>query len=162
VSTEAAALRRGRRKQLITAATASVQGGPGFPVGGVPVVTETCALPFESVMWLAALQVVTGRCGEDPGPGWPSWAWRCSPGQIRSAMPGWGGQQARRAICGRVFAALTDSEDVVVSCRRACSAGSPMSWATWPGPGPSCGPWRPTWRACWTSSACSGWRTSWG
>ena len=28
--------------------------------------TEACAQPFESVTWLAALQVVTGRCGGDP------------------------------------------------------------------------------------------------
>jgi hypothetical protein len=31
-----------------------------------PVVTEACAQPFESMTWLAALQVVTGRCGGDP------------------------------------------------------------------------------------------------
>ena len=31
-----------------------------------PVVTEACAEPFESVTWLAAMQVVTSRCGGDP------------------------------------------------------------------------------------------------
>ena len=32
-----------------------------------------------------------------------------------------------------------------------------MSWVTCSAPGPSCGRWRPTWRACWASWACPGW-----
>ena len=55
-----------RRAQLITAATASVQRIQDFLSVAWPVVTEACAGPFESVTWLAALQVVTARCGGDP------------------------------------------------------------------------------------------------
>jgi len=55
-----------RRAQLITGATASVQRIGDFLSVAWPTVTEACAGPFESVTWLAALQVVTGRCGGDP------------------------------------------------------------------------------------------------
>ena len=37
---------------------------------------------------------------------------------VRGAQRGWGGQKAWGPICRRVFAALTDTEGVVVSCRR--------------------------------------------
>ena len=37
---------------------------------------------------------------------------------VRSAVPGWGGQRAWGTICGRIFAALTDTEGVVVPSRR--------------------------------------------
>src|SRR5271166_4030195 len=56
-----------RRAQLITAATASAQRIRDFLSVAWPTVAETCARPLESVTWLAALQVVTSRCGADPG-----------------------------------------------------------------------------------------------
>src|ERR1039458_266170 len=56
-----------RRQQLITSATASAQRIRDFLSVAWPVVTETCAEPFNSKTWLAALQVVTSRCGADPG-----------------------------------------------------------------------------------------------
>jgi hypothetical protein len=56
-----------RRAQLITAATASAQRIRDFLSVAWPAVPETCARPLESVTWLAALQVVTARCGADPG-----------------------------------------------------------------------------------------------
>src|SRR5271165_2769988 len=56
-----------RRAQLITSATASAQRIRDFLSVAWPTVTETCAQPLESVTWLAALQVVTSRCGADPG-----------------------------------------------------------------------------------------------
>jgi len=56
-----------RRAQLITAATASAQRIRDFLSVAWPAVPETCARPLESVSWLAALQVVTARCGADPG-----------------------------------------------------------------------------------------------
>ena len=59
-----------------------------------PAVTETCAQPFKSVTWLAALQVVTSRCGGEPGAGWPPWARRRSPPWSAAAVPGWGGKRA--------------------------------------------------------------------
>jgi transposase len=106
-----------RRGQLVTAATASVQRIRDFLSVAWPVVTEACAGPFESVTWLAALQVVTARCGGDP-------ARLAAPGLeeftalVRAAVPGWGGKRALRRITGRVFAALTDTEGVVAWSRR--------------------------------------------
>jgi len=106
-----------RRVQLITAATASVQRIRDFLSVAWPTVTEACAGPFESVTWLAALQVVTARCGGDP-------ARLASTGVeeftalVRGAVPGWGGKKGWGRICGRVFAALTDTEGVVAWSRR--------------------------------------------
>ena len=83
----------GAAAQLITAATASVQRIRDFLSVAWPAVTETCAQPLESVTWLAALQVVTSRCGADP-------ARLAAMGQeeftalVRGAVPGWGGQKA--------------------------------------------------------------------
>jgi len=106
-----------RRGQLITAATASVQRIRDFLSVAWPTVTETCAGPFESVTWLAALQVVTSRCGGDPA--------RLAPlgleeftAVVRAAVPGWGGKKGWGRIIGRVFAALTDTEGVVAWSRR--------------------------------------------
>jgi transposase len=106
-----------RRAQLITAATASVQRIRDFLSVAWPTVTEACAGPFESVTWLAALQVVTGRCGGDParlaamGP-------EEFTALVRGAVPGWGGKKGWGRICRRVFAALTDTEGVVPWSRR--------------------------------------------
>jgi hypothetical protein len=90
-----------RRAQLITAATASVQRIGDFLSVAWPVVTEVCAQPFKSVTWLAALQVVTGRCGGDParlaamGP-------QEFTAVVRAAVPGWGGKKGWGTICGRL------------------------------------------------------------
>jgi transposase len=106
-----------RRAQLITAATASVQRIRDFLSVAWPTVTEACAGPFESVTWLAALQVVTSRCGGDParlaalGP-------EEFTALVRGAVPGWGGTKGWGRICRRVFAALTDTEGVVAWSRR--------------------------------------------
>ena len=106
-----------RRAQLITAGTASVQRIRDFLSVAWPVVTEACAGPFESVTWLAALQVVSGRCGGDP-------ARLAALGLeefttlVRSAVPGWGGKKGWGRIIGRVFAATADTEGVVAWSRR--------------------------------------------
>jgi hypothetical protein len=69
------------------------------------------------VTWLAALQVVTGRCGGDP-------ARLAAMGReeftaaVRAAVPGWGGKKGWGTICGRVFAATGDTEGVVAWSRR--------------------------------------------
>jgi len=106
-----------RRAQLITAATASVQRIRDFLSVAWPVVTEACAQPFESVTWLAALQVVTARCGGDParlaGLGLEEFT-----ALVRGAVPGWGGTKGRGKITGRVFAALTGTEGAVTWSRR--------------------------------------------
>jgi transposase len=67
-----------RRAQLIAAASASAHRIRDFLSVAWPVVTETCAHPLLSRTWLAALQVVTSRCGGDPAR-LPSWARRRSP-----------------------------------------------------------------------------------
>jgi transposase len=106
-----------RRAQLITAATASVQRIRDFLSVAWPVVTEACAHPLESKTWLAAVQVVTSRCGGDParlaGLGDQEFT-----GLVRAAVAGWGGQRPAAAICRRVLAATADAEGVVISCRR--------------------------------------------
>ena len=106
-----------RRAQLITAATASAQRIRDFLSVAWPVVTETCAYPLESTTWLAGLQVVTGRCGGQPGR-LAEMGPEAFTALIRDAQRGWGGQKAWGPICARVFAALTDTEGVVASCRR--------------------------------------------
>jgi hypothetical protein len=55
-----------RRGQLITASTASVQRIGDFLPVAWPAVTETCAQPFGSRTWLAAMQLVTSQCGGQP------------------------------------------------------------------------------------------------
>jgi transposase len=93
-----------RRGQLITAASASAHRIRDFLSVAWPLVTEACAGPFESVTWLAAVQVVTSRCGADParlaalGPGEFTAA-------VRSAMASWGGKRPTGRICRAVFAA---------------------------------------------------------
>ena len=106
-----------RRAQLITAATASAQRIRDFLSVAWPAVPETCARPLESVTWLAALQVVTARCGADPGK-LAAMGEQEFTALVRGAVCGWGGQKAHGPISGRVFAALTDTEGVVVSSRR--------------------------------------------
>jgi transposase len=106
-----------RRAQLITAATASVQRIRDFLSVAWPVATEACAGPFESVTWLAALQVVTARCGGDPAR-LAALGLEEFTALVRGAVPGWGGKKGWGRICGRVFAALTDTEGAVTWSRR--------------------------------------------
>ena len=106
-----------RRAQLITAATALAQRIRDFLSVAWPTVVETCAYPLESTTWLAALQVVTTRCGGQPGR-LAEMGPEAFTALVRGAQRSWGGQKAWGPICRRVFAALTDTEGVVVSCRR--------------------------------------------
>jgi transposase len=70
------------------------------------------------VTWLAAMQVVTSRCGGQPEKlaaiGLAEFT-----ALVRQAVAGWGGQRPAGPVCRAVFAALTDTEGVVVSHRRA-------------------------------------------
>ena len=100
----------------ITSATASAQRIQDFLSVAWPTVMETCAEPLKSVTWLASLQVVTSRCGADPRQ-------VAAMGRRRSLC--WsaarcrvGRQEGLGPITGRVFAALTSTEGVVVSSRR--------------------------------------------
>src|SRR6516225_6327934 len=106
-----------RRAQLITAETASMHRIGDFLSVAWPAVTETCAQPLKSVTWLAALQVVTSRCGGQParlaGMGWPAFT-----AAVRAVVPEWGGKRDFRPIAVRVFDALTSTEGVVAWSRR--------------------------------------------
>jgi hypothetical protein len=82
-----------------------------------PVVTEACAGSFESVTWLAALQVVTGRCGGDPAR-LAALGLEKFTALVRAAVPAWGGTRGWGKIIGRVFAATGDTEGVVAWSRR--------------------------------------------
>ncbi len=106
-----------RRGQLITAATASVQRVRDFLSVAWPVAPEACAEPFESVTWLAAVQLVAGRCGGQPeqlaGAGLAAFT-----ALVRSAVCGWGGKRISGRVCRAVFAALADTEGAVRWSRR--------------------------------------------
>jgi transposase len=106
-----------RRQQLTTAQTASMHRVRDFLSVAWPTVIETCAQPLLSRTWLAAVQLVTQQCGADPGRlgamGEPAFT-----GLVRGAVGRWGATRAWGPISCRIFAALTDTEGVVVSSRR--------------------------------------------
>jgi transposase len=106
-----------RRAQLITAATASVQRLRDFLSVAWPVAAEACAHPFESVTWLAAVQVVTSRCAGQPEK-LAAAGLEAFTAAVRGALAGWGGQRVAGQVCRAVFAALTDTEGVVITHRR--------------------------------------------
>ena len=106
-----------RRGQLITAGTASVQRVRDFLSVAWPVVPEACAAPYESMTWLAAVQVVAGRCGGQPemlaAAGLEAFT-----ALVRPAVPGWGATRISGRVCRAVFAALADTEGAVPWSRR--------------------------------------------
>jgi transposase len=106
-----------RRGQLITAATASVQRVRDFLSVAWPVAPEACAAPYESVTWLAAVQVVAGRCSGQPEQ-LAAAGLEAFTALVRCAVPGWGGTRISGRICRAVFAALTDTEGAVPWSRR--------------------------------------------
>ena len=106
-----------RRAQLITLATASAQRIRDLLSVAWPTVMETCAEPLESRTWLAALEVVTSRCGADPGK-LAAMGEEAFTALVRAAVGGWDAKKAWGPIIRRVFAALTDTEGVVISSRR--------------------------------------------
>jgi transposase len=106
-----------RRAQLVTAQTASMHRIRDFLSVAWPTVIETCAQPLLSRTWLAALEVVTSQCGGQPGR-LAAMGPEAFTAAVRCAVAGWGGQRAWGTISRRIFAALTDTEGVVVSCRR--------------------------------------------
>jgi len=106
-----------RRAQLITQQTASMHRVRDFLSAAWPTVIETCAQPLLSKTWLAALEVVTARCGGQPA-GLAAMGEQAFTASVRGAVAGWGGQRAWGTISSRIFAALTDTEGVVVSSRR--------------------------------------------
>ena len=106
-----------RRAQLITAATASVQRVRDFLSVAWPVAPEACAGPFDSLTWLAAVQVVASRCGGQPGKLAAAGLAEFT-AAVRTALPGWGGKRISGRVCRAVFAVLADTEGAVAWCRR--------------------------------------------
>jgi transposase len=106
-----------RRGQLITAATASVQRVRDFLSVAWPVAPEACAEPFESVTWLAAVQLTAGRCGGQPEQ-LAAAGLEAFTALVRCAVPGWGGTRICGRVCRAVFAALADTEGAVRWSRR--------------------------------------------
>jgi transposase len=106
-----------RRAALITASTASVLRIRDFLSCAWPVVTGACASPFESRTWLAALQVVTGRCGGDPAR-LTAMGCQAFTAAVRDAVRDWGGQRAAGPVAARVFAVLASTEGVIITHRR--------------------------------------------
>ena len=106
----------GAGAQLITAATALVQRIGDFLSVAWPVVTKVCAQPFKSVTWLAALQVVTARCGGDPAR-----LAAMGPEEFTAvagaAVPAWGGKKGWGTSAAG-FRRATNTEGVVAWSRR--------------------------------------------
>ena len=128
-----------RRAQLITSATASVQRVRDFLSVAWPVAPEACAQPFESVTWLAAMQVVTSRCGGRPEKlaaiGLAEFT-----ALVRQAVAGWGGQRPAAWYAGPCSPRWPAPRGWWSPTGAGCCGGSPPSWVTCSGPAPSCGP----------------------
>ena len=82
-----------------------------------PVAPEACAGPFDSLTWLAAVQVVASRCGGQPGKLAAAGLAEFT-AAVRAALPGWGGKRISGRVCRTVFAVLADTEGAVAWCRR--------------------------------------------
>jgi transposase len=105
-----------RREQLVKGATASVLRIRSFLPVAWPAAVSAAAQPFKSVTWLAALQVVTQRCGADPA--------RLAAGDqeeflalVTGAVRDWGGTRADKRIARKVLA-VADDPDAVRWSRR--------------------------------------------
>jgi transposase len=96
-----------RREQLVRAASAAVQRVRDFLSVAWPAVEAAADVPFKSLTWLACLEVVTSRCGGDPGR-------LASLGEeeflalVADAARGWGASRAVRRIARNVLGALDD------------------------------------------------------
>ena len=67
--------------------------------------------------WLAAVQVVMSRCGGQPEK-LAAMGLAAFTAAVRGALGGWGGQRVAGQVCRAVFAALTDTEGVIITHRR--------------------------------------------
>ena len=96
-----------RREQLVRASSAAVQRVRDFLSVAWPAVETAADVPFKSLTWLACVEVVTSRCGGDPGR-------LASLGEgeflalAADAARGWGASRAVRRIARNVLAALED------------------------------------------------------
>jgi transposase len=100
-----------RREQLARAATASVLRVRDFLSVAWPSAVTAAAAPFDSVTWLASVQVVTERCGADP-------ARLAALGEeqflalVTERARAWGASRADRRIARKVLAVLDDPDAV--------------------------------------------------
>jgi transposase len=100
-----------RREQLVRAQTAAVLRIRDFLSVAWPSATGACAHPFDSVTWLAALEVVASGCGADP-------ARLAAMGEgeftalVAAAVGGWGGKRADARVARAVFGVLEDPDAV--------------------------------------------------
>jgi transposase len=105
-----------RREQLVAAATGSVLRVRDFLSVAWPSAPQACRHPFDSLTWLAAVQVVASGCGGDParlaGAGQAEFA-----AAVAAAVPGWGGKRPAGQVTRAVFALLDDPDAVTWSRR---------------------------------------------
>ena len=105
-----------RREQLVKAQTASVLRIRSFLSVAWPAAVTAAVHPFDSVTWLAALQVVTGRCGAAP-------ARLAALGEeefcalVTDAARAWGATRADARIARKALA-VADDPDAVGWSRR--------------------------------------------
>jgi transposase len=96
-----------RRERLVRAATAAVARVRDFLSVAWPAAETAAGVPFESLTWLACVDVVTSRCGGDPGR-------LASLGEeeflalAADAARAWGARWAVRRIARNVLGALED------------------------------------------------------
>jgi transposase len=105
-----------RRERLISASTAAMQQMRDYLSVAWPAALTTAAQPLKSRTWLAAVAVVTSRCGADPARlrelGLEEFA-----AQVRRELPRFGGQRPARRIVAAVFEALTCADGVAAHRR---------------------------------------------
>jgi transposase len=100
----------------VRASTASVLRIRDFLSVAWPSAATAAVCPFDSVTWLAAVQVVTERCGADP-------ARLAAAGEeefcalVLDAARAWGAKRADKKIARKVLAALDDPDAVAWSRR---------------------------------------------
>lgn len=106
-----------RREQLVRASAAPVLRIRDFLSVAWPSAVTAAVCPLDSVTWLAAVQVVTERCGADP-------ARLAAAGEeefcalVLDAARAWGAKRADKKIARKVLAVL-DDPDAVPWSRRA-------------------------------------------
>jgi transposase len=100
-----------RRGQLVRAAPAAAARVRDFLSVAWPAAEAAADVPFKSLTWLACLEVVTSRCGGDPG--------RLAGTEeeeffalARDAARGWGAGRITRRIARNVLGALEDPDAV--------------------------------------------------
>lgn len=105
-----------RRERLISVATAAMHQMRDYLSVAWSAALTAAVKPFESMTWLAAIAVVTDRCGADPAVlrelGLDEFT-----GQVRRELPRFGGRRLACRIVAAVFEALTCTDGVAAQRR---------------------------------------------